>query len=717
MASAEQVQALTHWAQSHGGSISPHVTLTSTPSHGSHLLVNTPLSAQTRVLNCPHTITLSYLNATATAPFQRHGPPFPDAFLRTLPAQTVTVFFLCQQYLLGEESFWAPYINVLPGPNEPDRLGTPLWFDEEDRLWLRGTNVEKGYQDREVEWERLWEEGCRILDKEHFDRTGYTWLLAKWAATILSSRSFISSLLLDALPQEQRDSNEISRTMKNNKDNTLQETFPVLFPLVDMLDHRGTAKIGWRTSEKELTLCTEEEVGAGGRIYNNYGPKSNEERYGFCLPSNPCDQFALRLRATATATAAAPSNPAASAETLYYVRPATHYTGGYPSPYPELRPFPPELLAIFARLVANEQELSTLNATSTSTSTSTSAPAPTPAPKNEPDTDPANPLFEPLSGLLSKHPRIHFALLSQLLLGLRQKHAGIAQHTSSLPRTPQTARQASAQLYRDGQLAILGSVIAGLEARLSAALVVVAARTPTPTPTERDELLDLGPAVAALSLLRPRLRTTFLRGLEDALGSGDVATLREAGWEEGVWVLWVAVAFICSRDLDGGRAGTATATGTGTGTAIAPLEDERNTTKEEEDEEGGEDQDARAAGPTAKTLRGFLDRLGTTYPFPLPIAIPLGQQNRQGELDHDDDDDDDDDDEEIAELSSLAQSFAFASTTTPLSSSSSSLQALSPAVLRWARHVVREEAFGVVLDAAEPEAETGGAGMLVVCLG
>ena len=62
------------------------------------------------------------------------------------------------------------------------------------------------------------------------------------------------------------------------------------------LVHRVTryrARITWRCDEDSLAFVSEDGVTpaqVGQQVFNNYGPKSNEEflvGYGFCIPDNP----------------------------------------------------------------------------------------------------------------------------------------------------------------------------------------------------------------------------------------------------------------------------------------------------------------------------------------------------------------------------------------------------------------------------------------------
>jgi hypothetical protein len=77
--------------------------------------------------------------------------------------------------------------------------------------------------------------------------------LYKWAATIFSSRSFISPRSTD-------------------------ETHGVLFPMIDCFNHEPSAKAVWEFDESAtFTISFDDEIYAGNELLNNYGFKSNEE--------------------------------------------------------------------------------------------------------------------------------------------------------------------------------------------------------------------------------------------------------------------------------------------------------------------------------------------------------------------------------------------------------------------------------------------------------
>lgn len=172
------IDQLVRWFVDHGGFIHPAVELVEHSAHGFCMRVRPDaqeLKKGTLILRSPHTASLSYFNAIRFPPFESHSEPFPDVFLQEASPRTVAVFFLSQQYLLKEQSFWWPYIRILPQPDEPEKLSTPLWFSEEDKTWLKGTNMERGASVRFDDWRKEWQNGIDILKAANRNTEAYTW--------------------------------------------------------------------------------------------------------------------------------------------------------------------------------------------------------------------------------------------------------------------------------------------------------------------------------------------------------------------------------------------------------------------------------------------------------------------------------------------------------------------------------------------------------------
>jgi hypothetical protein len=85
--------------------------------------------------------------------------------------------------------------------------------------------------------------------------------LFKWAVSILSSRSFTSAIL----PKLKVEGGKAP------------DVFPVLIPLIDMLNHQPLNKVEWRPGGDGIGFAVFKALQPGDEIFNNYGPKSNDQ--------------------------------------------------------------------------------------------------------------------------------------------------------------------------------------------------------------------------------------------------------------------------------------------------------------------------------------------------------------------------------------------------------------------------------------------------------
>jgi hypothetical protein len=180
----ERISTFVQWFRENGGYMHPSLVLA---ADGDGAFVHVRAGAEnivhgTMLLRCPQSLTLSCVNAiTSQEPLDDDndgggaGLSLFKAFFQKASPPVVAVFVLCEQYLLGRASFWWPYIRLLPQPGERDKLGTPLWFSERDRRWLRGTNVWHGVQERFDDWREKWADGVRMLREAGWDTDAFSW--------------------------------------------------------------------------------------------------------------------------------------------------------------------------------------------------------------------------------------------------------------------------------------------------------------------------------------------------------------------------------------------------------------------------------------------------------------------------------------------------------------------------------------------------------------
>lgn len=264
---------------------------------------------------------------------------------------------------------------------------------------------------------------------------------------------------------------------------------------MDILNHTPDAKVEWDFNPlKDFTLNVvgHEALRPEDEIFNNYAPKQNDELllgYGFCIQDNPVEQFAIKMLLPPPLEAAArelklfePDNVPFGMSTSFldtdpkleqhYLRTKTYKFGRYDNNVPFLRGIPPYIVHVFfIRALMN------LNL----------------HPDNINKQRPA--------------PRIVLEVL--LLL-----HEAIAQKCQTLPLTPNPEstsnlppKQKYALIYRNGQAAILHSILTELHSAISKTRLI--SKQPPASPV----IISTTEALIALANDFPTHYTHFTSGL------------------------------------------------------------------------------------------------------------------------------------------------------------------------------------------------------------
>ncbi|KAL8711254.1 MAG: hypothetical protein Q9225_007157 [Loekoesia sp. 1 TL-2023] len=286
----DKLEVFRQWFLDGGGRLGEHVELRKDSNHNAHLRVaeGYGLKPGSCIVSCPHALTLSDFNARDAMNSPLNDicfAAFEDA--NAVSSVSLLRFFLIEQLHLGTMSFWWPYIDILPDPFSEYSFDTPLYYSEDDLKWIHGTSLEHSTRKIEGLWRDDYAQGLQALRQEVKDR--YPWNLYKWAASVISTRSFPGSALTP----------NTRYTSKSSPDRS-----PVLLPGLDLLNHNPTAKVTWQWTEEACCIATDVALASGDEIFNNYAPKSNEELilgYGFGLFRNSSDHCNLALGAMAVA--------------------------------------------------------------------------------------------------------------------------------------------------------------------------------------------------------------------------------------------------------------------------------------------------------------------------------------------------------------------------------------------------------------------------------
>ncbi|PTB63014.1 SET domain-containing protein [Trichoderma citrinoviride] len=289
MASDDRIALLLSWASSNAATLHPSVQIYDDPTTGLSFRVHpfspSPIPPYEPIVSLPTHLSLSYLNAIHPA------PAFPKSFLARAPPHVVGRLLLVKELLRGPESFWYPYIQALPQPEDVDDWALPpLWPEEEAEL-LEGTNVEIGLDKIREDLGREFRDAQKLLlasneDAEDDFSNLLTRELYQWAYCVFSSRSFRPSLVLS---REQQQALPPGVSVND---------FSVLLPLFDIGNHDMTVHVRWDVTApgdasagggeaSAVQLKVGREHKPGEQIFNNYSPKTNAELllgYGFMLP-------------------------------------------------------------------------------------------------------------------------------------------------------------------------------------------------------------------------------------------------------------------------------------------------------------------------------------------------------------------------------------------------------------------------------------------------
>lgn len=171
MDSTKPVAALEEWVRSHPGAyLHPNIHIADDSERGVHWRASAPVEAGTPLATVPHSMALSYLNALAddaTYPvFKKHRNAF--------KIEAIGFFYLMLQYVNRKTSFWKPYLEAVPQPDE--EYTTPLWFDApEDEAWLKDTDVLFTAKKLKAIYEDQYRSGISILKTAGVDTEPLTW--------------------------------------------------------------------------------------------------------------------------------------------------------------------------------------------------------------------------------------------------------------------------------------------------------------------------------------------------------------------------------------------------------------------------------------------------------------------------------------------------------------------------------------------------------------
>ena len=166
--SSEVSHRFVEWFTKNGGYLHPSVEVVYSDAFGHYFQVKqgSELSPGDEVVSCPHSLTISVLDAESASP---SWPKLLD-ISADRAAEILTRFFLIEEFLMQESSFWWPYIRMLPQPDRREFLTTPIWYDKQDLIWIAGSNLEGARSSRLAAWKADHKLLVEALDERTWNR-------------------------------------------------------------------------------------------------------------------------------------------------------------------------------------------------------------------------------------------------------------------------------------------------------------------------------------------------------------------------------------------------------------------------------------------------------------------------------------------------------------------------------------------------------------------
>lgn len=238
--------------------------------------------------------------------------------------------FLIQERSLGKDSFWDPYIDILPKEN--NLIPLFLWSDEELVL-LQGSPSVSAARSLQSKLKLEYETTVQTVfenDRERFSEDVFTFDAWKWAFGILFSRAIMLQ----------------------------QEGCIALVPYADLINHSCFCStfIDMQTEiisrKKHVVLYTDRGYNTMDQVYVSYGPKSNSELlllYGFLIDRNPYDSVEISVSLNE-------SDPLFEKKKEYLVSSGVEESATFPLYFDR---YPMELIEFMRFCVSSEHEFNT----------------------------------------------------------------------------------------------------------------------------------------------------------------------------------------------------------------------------------------------------------------------------------------------------------------------------------------------------------------------
>ncbi|KAL5592636.1 hypothetical protein FOBRF1_006954 [Fusarium oxysporum] len=289
------------WTRQNGAYFHPSLNFVVTPNRGAEVLVTGEgIKPFETLFTVPYGISLSYFNAVSAgvegSAYLPHSEPLPEEYLgSTSDHDTINAIFLVQQYLLGEKSFWCPYIQILPQPDDAKDSAIPLLWSEKDLLWLRGTCLEEAVSKQKADHVKRWTDAVQTLQSHGWDTSQYSLQLGLWAYYCFYSRYFWSIILEPDVGNIKPEFQHLVKAGVN-----LDDTAKILLPMLETLNHAQETNTEYDLHDKGLSVSKNIELKPGDPFYIAYDKETQRfsntvllKDFGFVLADNEAAELVL----------------------------------------------------------------------------------------------------------------------------------------------------------------------------------------------------------------------------------------------------------------------------------------------------------------------------------------------------------------------------------------------------------------------------------------
>jgi hypothetical protein len=226
-----------------------------------------------------------------------------------LTGRALLYIFMVDARARGNDARFSAYLRALP-----THFDDPLWWSADAVVArLKSTNLAAAVAHRARWLRRIFDAVVAPLTAARpadFPASIFSFRAWMWAHSCFSSRGFPARL---ALPPSSDDTADDGASRVVNVDgaggvadgddaNPLASAdgSPVgcMLPMLDILNHSPAARVEWTRGARYVAFIARESIREGHEVFNNYGPKGNEElllAFGFVVRENAAESVALAL--------------------------------------------------------------------------------------------------------------------------------------------------------------------------------------------------------------------------------------------------------------------------------------------------------------------------------------------------------------------------------------------------------------------------------------